>query len=198
VGEGSSPISSELLQTNLRDFFHGLICEAASDQRFDVSVHAKAYVTEVLVTFHETAKLFAQNGVRVPVLADMLQDALEADFYKRVNLLKQMGDTSLMVSGYFPEALSRRAVDLDYYRKMGEIAYSQVGALIDQQSIFDELSEQFFSLSRLVAKVSEVTTRKNISLTRLMELYRRTGSDLAFEKLKLQGVIPISRGPKNK
>lgn len=198
MDDGRIPNASELLQTNLRDFFHGLILEAATEQKVGVSPHAMSYVTEVLVSFHETAKLFAQQGVRIPVLADMLSDALEADFYRRINLLRHMGDTSLMVSGYFPEALSRRAVDLDYYRRMGEIAYSQVGALMDQQTIFDELSDQFFSLSRLVSKVAEVTSRRDLDALKLVELYVRTGSDAVLEKLKRQGVVPFRRGPKPK
>ncbi len=192
----SSRDSSPIFDASLRDFFHGMILDAEENQHARLSTPIIHYVTEVLVAFHETARLFAQQGVRIPVLADMLSDALEADFYRRVVLLRQMGDTSLMVSGYFPEALSRRAIDLTYYRQMGELAYSQLGSLTQDNSVFEGLSEQFFTLSQLISEVSESTLKRDQSVLKLLDLYSKTGSDRALDKLKQNGVIPIRRDPR--
>ncbi len=187
------PTNSSIVECDLREFFFTLIQKAAAHQKVSVSPPVITYVTEVLVSFHETAKLFAQAGVRVPVMADMLSDAMEADFYRRVTLLRQMGDTSLMVSGFFPEALSRRAVDLGYYRRMGEVAYSHLGSLTHDESVFPVLSEQFHRVSDLVSEVAENTSSRSIDMLKLIELYSKTGSDRALEKLKAQGVIPFKR-----
>lgn len=192
----SSRDSSTLIEGNLRNFFRGMILDAAENQRADLNPAIVQYVTEVLVAFHDTARLFVQQGVRIPVLADMLSDALEADFYRRVVLLRQMGDTSLMVSGYFPEALARRAIDLSYYRNMGELAYSQLGSLTQDSPVFDTLSEKFVILSELISEVSEATLKRDQSILKLLELYTKTGSDKALYKLKQSGVIPLRPGPK--
>lgn len=189
---------SGIVSENLRDFFGGLIHSAAENQSLRLSPALFAYVTDVLVEFNETAKLFAQAGVRIPVLADMLSDALDADLYRKITLLRKMGDTSLMVSGYFPEALARRTIDLSYYQKMGEIAYSQLGSLTSEASIFEDLSEHFVRLSHLIGEVSEATGPKSYDLLKLIEIYMKTGSDRALEKLKRQGVVPLRRGPNHR
>ena len=186
-----SPRDSAILSSDLRTYFNGLLSDAAENQRLDISPHAFQYVTDLLVAFHETARLFAQKGVRVPVLADMLVQAMEADFHRRVSILRQLGDTSLMVSGFFPEALSRRSTDLNYYQKMGEVAYSHLSSLSEEMNVFDELSMQFQRLASLINEVSENTHQREYSLLKLLEFYTNTGSDRVLERLKRQGVIPL-------
>lgn len=195
MDSGPNRPQSGIVSENLRDFFGGLIQSAAEAKRPQLSPALISYVTDVLVDFHETAKLFAQAGVKVPVLADMLSDALEADLYRKISLLRKMGDTSLMVSGYFPESLARRTIDLSYYQKMGEIAYSQLGALTSDRSIFEDLSYHFVHLSRLIGDVAETIAPKGYDLLKLIEIYMKTGSDRALEKLKRRGVVPLRRGP---
>lgn len=194
---GQDPRDPAIVAGDLRQFFNNLLLETAEHQRSTVSPHALNYVTELLVEFQDTARLFVQRDVRVPVLADMLHDALDADFHRRVTLLRQMGDTSLMVSGFFPEALSKRAVNLNYYRKMGEIAYSHLGALSDDINIYDELSERFIALSELINEVSEVTIAQNITIQKLLEHYQSTGSDRALDRLRRQGVVPLRSAKKD-
>ena len=59
--------------------------------------------------------------------------------------LRNLGDVSLFVSGYFADSFPRRAVDIDYYVSMGEYAY---GSLSRQDrdafaEVFGELSRKF-------------------------------------------------------
>jgi hypothetical protein len=185
--------SGGIVEKSLRDYFLGLVSEAAKTHNDVFSPQAVHYVTDVLVHFHETARLFVQTGSRVPVMAEMLSHALEADFYRRIVLLRQMGDTSLMVSGFFPEAVTRRSVDLGYYQQMGEIAYSQLGSMSGEPSVFDELSERFRELSGLINDVADVTSQRSTHLLQLVEMYQRTKSEHTLEKLKKQGVIPLNR-----
>lgn len=191
-----NPRDPTIFTGDLRQYFNHLLLQAAEQQRSSFSHHALNYVTELLVEFQDTARLFVQRDVRVPVLADMLNDALDADFHRRVTILRQMGDTSLMVSGFFPEALSKRAVDITYYQKMGEIAYSHLGTLSDDVNIYDELSERFIALSALINDVSEATLTRDITTEKLLDQYMTTGSDRSLERLKRQGVIPIRSAKK--
>ena len=189
----NGPQETSLIERSLSDYFSVLLEDAAQNQHYPLSPLTKSYVTQVLVSFHETAKLFFQAGVRVPVLADILSEALEADLYRRIILLQQMGDTSLMVSGFFPEALNRRSVNLDYYQRMGELAYNQLHALREPQNIFRELSHEFSRLSLLINEISENTQGKSASTLRLLEMYLETGSQRALDRLRGVGVIPIQR-----
>ncbi|MBN8554272.1 MAG: hypothetical protein J0L93_02410 [Deltaproteobacteria bacterium] len=192
------PRDTSIVEGNLQHFFGSLLIAAAENQRANISPHALDYLTKLLVYFQETAQLFNQKDVRIPVLADMLSEALDADLYRRITLLRQMGDTSLMVSGYFPESLSRRSVDLAYYQKMGGIAYYHLGSLSEEESIYNELSERFIKLSEILNEVSEQTQSKDYSISKLLEFYSQTGSDRIFEKLKKQGVIPFKSPKKDR
>jgi len=98
-----------------------------------------------------------------------------------------------MVSGYFPEALARRAVDLSYYQQMGEMAYSQLGSMTQEASLFEVLSEQFIVFSQLISEVSDFTLKRDHSVHKLLELYMKTRSDRTLDKLKQIGVIPLKR-----
>jgi hypothetical protein len=94
---------SELICSSLRDFFNDRLVAAAQKNRVELSVRLIDYVTELLVGFQDSEKLFFQESA-IPVLAEMMAEAIDADNSRRVMILKQMGDTSLMLSGYFPEA----------------------------------------------------------------------------------------------
>jgi len=184
--------SSSIADGNLQEFFNERLLKAAQNQSYSISPLALTYITSVFVAFHETARFFAQKGVRIPVLADMLGEALDADFYRRVTILRQLGDTSLMVSGYFPEALSsRRCVDLQYYQKMGEIAYSHLSELSENVNVFEELSGRFNKMSNLINEVAENLGGRDYSILKLIELYVNTGSERIFEKLKESGIFPL-------
>lgn len=180
-----------LLEGDLKQFFGGLLSEAADRAKLQVSPLALDYVSSLLYQFHETAKLFIQKGVRLPVLSDMLAEALEADLYRRVTLLRQLGDTSLMVSGYFPEALQKKLINRSYYFQMGGIAYSHLSDLTEDQNIFDELSESFVKLADLITEVSTSIKIDRLSISELLEFYANSGSETALKKLKSAGIVPL-------
>jgi len=186
-----SPRHTSFTDGNLQQFFGDMLLSATKNQSKDVSPHAISYVTDVLVVFHQTAKLFSQGEGRVPVLSEMLSEALESDHYRKISMLRQLGDTSLMVSGYFPEAVSRRCVDLDYYKKMGKVAYSQLDSLTQELNIFFELSDRFQCLSHIINEVSERTHDRAMNIHELLEYFMNTGSERIFEKLKGKGIIPL-------
>jgi hypothetical protein len=188
---------SGIVDGDLHGFFNSLLIETAENRKVIISPNVTNYVTDLLVAFHETASLFAQEGVRVPVLTDMLTEALEADYRRRITIFRQMGDTSLMVSGFFPEALSRRALDINYYQKMGEIAYSHLGSLTVEVNVFDELSQRFMKLSELLNEIADSIHAKNYPVSKLLEFYTNTGSEHVLEQLKKQGIIPITVKKKN-
>ena len=182
---------SSISDGDLQQFFQRMLLEANENQQGQVSHHAISYVTELLVAFHETAKLFEAEKSRLPVLADIFSKALESDRFRRFSLLRQLGDTSLMLSGYFPEAITRRSVDLDYYQNMGKVAYSHLDSLSNDLNIFCELSDQFISLSRVINEVSENTHERAEPVQALLDYYMSTGSHHVLEKLKKKGVIPL-------
>jgi hypothetical protein len=130
-----------------------------------------------------------------------LKEALEERGPARVQLLRRLGDTSLFVSGFFPDSLSRRSslVDVDYYIAMGGRAYDAIGAVAArhdaaERSLWDELSGRFALLVDLLNEVSERTLAStNLGLVRLYEKWMKTGSERLASLLAKQGVAPPPR-----
>ncbi len=181
---------SSILSTNLEEFFAQELSQIAVRERIVFSPRLVGYVARLLTGFHDSERLFIHES-KVPILADLVAEMAEADDFRRRSLLKQLGDLSLMLTGYFPEALEKRSVSLSYYRHMGESAYSQLASMTDHRSVYDELSDRFLTLCQILNCFSERAQDKDISIPRLLENYRESSSGRLLEKLRKVGVIPF-------
>jgi hypothetical protein len=120
--------------------------------------------------------------------------ALESQGPRQKATLKQVGDASLFVSGFFSESLHRRLVDVDYYVAIGGHAYS---ALSRHESdtfspVFAELADKFVAFVDVLSEVSERTAcTSNQDLLRLYEKWRKTGSRRSGQLLMERGVVPV-------
>lgn len=107
--------------------------------------------------------------------------------------LKQVGDVSLFVSGFFSDSLRRSPVDIDYYMSLGGYAYGSLsrdegGPLAET---FEELSAKFVSFVDVLAEVSERSAlTSNRDLLRLYERWLRTGSKRNGDLLVERGLLP--------
>ncbi len=106
--------------------------------------------------------------------------------------LKQVGDVSLFVSGFFSDSLRRSLVDIDYYISLGGYAYGSLGASDDMLSpIFVELSEKFVSFVDVISEVSERTSlTSDADILRLYERWVRTRSRRNGDLLAEKGIVP--------
>jgi len=106
--------------------------------------------------------------------------------------LKQVGDLSLFISGFFSDSLRHTLIDVDYYVSLGGFAYGSLGASPDLLSpTFAELSDKFVSFVDVLAEVSERTSLTSHSdLLRLYEKWLRTGSRRNGDLLAEKGIVP--------
>lgn len=107
--------------------------------------------------------------------------------------LRQVGDLSLFISGFFADSLNRGLVDIDYYMQLGASAY---GSLARQDSgtfgdVFEELAYKFSAFVDVLGEVSDRTTlTSNSDLLRLYEKWMRTGSRRSGDLLVARGIVP--------
>lgn len=106
--------------------------------------------------------------------------------------LKQVGDASLFISGFFSDSLRRSLVDVDYYVSLGGYAYRSLVTSDDSlSSIFAELSDKFVSFVDVLSEVSARTSlTNNADLLRLYEKWLRTGSRQNGDLLAERGIVP--------
>lgn len=189
-----------LSSESIREFFSDLLAKAIENQRARVQPFTELYLVNLLHEFLMSEALYVQSddgSWQQKPLAFLLKEALEEPGPARVHLLRRLGDTSLFVSGFFPDSLSRRSnlVDVDYYIAMGGRAYDAVGVLAArharaEKTLWDELSSSFRLLVDLLNEVSERTLAStNAGLVRLYERWMKTGSDRLATLLVKQGVV---------
>ena len=183
---------------SLTEFFREGISEAQERQKVALSGEAQFYVVNLLVGFFRTEKLFdgASGEHRDEPLALTYARALEAEGpNERYVLLKDIGDRSLYVSGFFPESFRRKMIDIDYYIAMGERAYAYVSSITTRDvfsEMFGELSEKFPRLVDVIGEVSEASgVTSDRDLLRLYERWLATKSGRLLEKLKNEGILPV-------
>jgi hypothetical protein len=193
---------------SIQGFFRTLLLGAIENQNARVRAETELYLVNLLAGFLQTEALYVQdeggNLERKP-LAFLLKEALEEEGAARLHLLRKLGDTSLFVSGFFADSLSRSLVDVDYYIAMGERAYDALGSAVARQggkgagaprSVFDELAEKFGLLVDLLNEVSERTlVSTNGGLVRLYDRFVKTGGLRLAGLLRREGVIAPSLLP---
>lgn len=119
--------------------------------------------------------------------------ALQAAGVRQRDELRQVGDLSLFISGFFADSLTRSLVDIDYYMALGEYAY---GSLARQRGetfggVFDELAGKFGAFVDVLGDISEHTAlSSNADLLRLYEKWLRTRSRRSGEILAARGIVP--------
>jgi len=171
-------------------FFKSLVDDAIAHQRLEATELTSFYVVQLLASF-------LQRSIEHPdddePLALQLAQALESGGMRQRAGLKQIGDVSLFIAGFFSDSLNRKLVDVDYYAAIGGYAYH---ALSRSESttfrpVFAELGEKFVAFVDVLNEVSERTScTTNADLLRLYERWLKTGSPRSGQLLVSRGVVP--------
>ena len=105
--------------TSVDGFFHEVVTDALEATHVAATPGTEWYLVSLLGDF---------TRARIPdePLSLKLCGAQSAEAGARVKTLKEVGDTSLYVAGFFAESLGRRLVDVDYYVGLGTSAYAEL------------------------------------------------------------------------
>ena len=165
------------------EFFHQVVQDALDAVHLTTNEPTEWYLVGLLGDFTRARITDAPLGV---ALAETPVDPGE-----RVRRLKQVGDTSLYVSGFFAESLGRRLVDVDYYASIGSSAYSELanrlaGSLTE---VYRELAGRFPAFVEVLAEVRRRVDFAGADLTRLYEQWLRTRDAWIEKKLRAFGVL---------
>src|SRR6476469_6199942 len=138
------------------EFFKGQIESALTRLRLDATGLTSYYLVDLLCRFTRPDTRITFNDDLSEPLALRLKRALDAAGMERRARLRNMGDVSLFMSGFYSDSLRRRAVDLDYYVSMGEYAYSSL-AQRDEDAfgeVYSELGRKFVPFMDVLTDIS--------------------------------------------
>lgn len=187
---------------NLREFFRDSIDDALANQRVRIDDHTAHYVVNMLTLFARSEEFYEStaDGVRLRPLAAMLNDALESRSERERNaVLQRIGDVALFMAGFFADSLARRSVPVDYYIAMGGNAYGSLHASVRNTArgraigqVFEELARKFQLVVGVLGEVSDTArSASDQDLLRLYEVWLRTGSSRAAQRLRSRGIYPL-------
>jgi hypothetical protein len=170
------------------EYFKELVETAVEHQHLAVRDLTSFYLVNLLTGFvhlDRTASIEEPLGIR-------FTRALQAGGVRQRDGLREVGDLSLFISGFFADSLTRAYVDIDYYIQLGENAYGSLArcepALAE---VFDELAAKFTGCVDVLMEVSERSAlTSNTDLLRLYERWVRTRSRRSGELLAERGIVP--------
>ena len=175
------------------EFFKERVESACERQKLHPQPLTSYYLVSLLDEFtHIGRSAAAEAMVSNEALGIRLARALQSGGTDQRTGLKQVGDVSLFISGFFSDSLRRSLVDVDYYVSLGGYAYGSLGASSDVLSpIFCELSEKFVAFVDVLSEVSERSSlTSDADLLRLYEKWARTRSRRNGDLLAEKGIVP--------
>lgn len=121
--------------------WHALVNEAEASSQQILNEQTESYLVFLLMRFAQKTHL-----VESVIGMDFLE-SMQALGSRQIELLRDVGDKSLLFSGLFPGMATKRHVKLDYYTHMGKAAYLTISELeVDSEYLFTQLSEQFVNM----------------------------------------------------
>jgi hypothetical protein len=175
------------------EYFKELVESAVSRQQIRANELTTYYLVDLLCRFVRPDQRIPYGDDQGEPLALRLRRALDSGGLEQRARLRNLGDFSLFMSGFFSDSFCRRAVDVDYYVSMGEYAY---GSLSRREAdafgeVFSELARKFVAYMDVLSDVSEHSgVRSSTDVLRLYEKWLRTGSPRDGQRLVDRGILP--------
>lgn len=126
--------------------WHALVNEAQAATRLVLNENTESYLVFLLMRFSQGPKL-----IESIVALDFL-DSMRKSRVQQIELLRDVGDKSLLFCGLFPGMAEKRHVSLNYFSDMGQAAYLTVGELNQSGTadLYFQLSAQFIQLQQIL------------------------------------------------
>jgi hypothetical protein len=192
--------TSPFIVVSPKEYFDQIVGEAFERRKLKAAPFARDYIVDLLQFYVPAANLFDDfdsSGRRTrETLAETYLRAQTAEPHVRNELLKKLGDRSLYISGFFGDSLQRKLVDVDYYIDMGGMAYGALAQYSREDTVsrlYSEFSRRFLDFVEVLEDISsQASLQSEDNLLRLFEVYAKTGSEVAKEKLIERGLFSIS------
>ncbi len=129
--------------------WYTLVNEAQAATNLVLNENTESYLVFLLMRFAQGPKLI-ESVIALDFLNSMQKPRL-----MKLELLREVGDKSLLFCGLFPGIAARKRVSLRYFIDMGQAAYLTVSELERKESaeLYSELSRQFICLQSILQAI---------------------------------------------
>ncbi|MSP71341.1 MAG: hypothetical protein EXR76_03960 [Myxococcales bacterium] len=193
--DGSPKVA--LSTTSLDHYFKSSLDEVLVQQKTEIDEATHSYLVSMLTSFAERSATMTEtlDDLMDEPLGVQMMRAMQSDGQGRFQTLKQIGDTSLYLTGFFSESLSRSLNGERYYIDVGSGAYhgaaqslSRGGPSNPFKQMYEGLAVRFVEMVDIINEVSERCFRQDQDVLRIYERYATTGSPRAAARLASLGV----------
>ena len=128
--------------------WYSLILEAQAQANICLSESSESYLVFLMMrSSHNTIWLDSVVGM------DFMH-ALQLKGKQQKQMLVEIGDRSLLLSGFFPELVVKRQLTPQYYIQLGQLAYANASPYPHDKEfpLYQELSEKFINLQQILDK----------------------------------------------
>jgi hypothetical protein len=180
---------------SLEAFFQEAVDRALREQGVAAEPLTEHYLVQLLATYAN------QPIDDTPLALKMLGAQAAAPREKRERL-REVGDTSLFVSGFWAESFARKLVDVDYYIGLGGCAYGELArtgmgwSRDPYGDVYGTLAENFARFVKVLTLISGrlMPPSGPRDVIKLYERWLRTRSSWAASRLAAAGVFPQRGG----
>lgn len=141
----------------LDGFLYDEVAAAEKKLRIELSPLSKVYILDLLKRLARSNDLFATLADDRPLAAIMLE-AMHKNIFERIRDLRLIGDLSLVFSGLYPEHLTRRLVDVDYFILLGKHSYSLLAETCREYRSRRKVAVLYFQLFSEFVCLTEILT----------------------------------------
>lgn len=133
--------------------WHALVNEAQAVTQLILDEELESYLVFLLMRFSSSSD-WVESTIALDFLKSMQKKPIHAE------LLREVGDKSLLFSGLFPEIAVTRNVGLDYYVGMGKAAYLTASEVEEKETaqLYYQLSMNFVNLQSVLHSIREHDT----------------------------------------
>ena len=201
-GDGENNPQLALNPGDLGGYFRDGLTEAATRQRLELEDPLREYLVQLLTSFSGREALLTDD------LTDLLDEpigitvlrAMQAPPSRRFQTLKQIGDYSLYVTGFFADSISRSLNDEKYFIDLGAGAYRSAASSLTRggsdnpfRALLNHLGDRFVEFVDLLNDVSERCFNREQDVLRLYDRFTSTGSPRVAARLAGMGVAVGAR-----
>lgn len=166
------PENEIILETSLQAFFFDQLIDANKKFQSPLPNETIYYSSLVMDKFGHSKEYFdvIDGKVREKILGIKLLESTHLRKREQQRELQDIGDTALLLCGFFYDSINEKIVDYRYYKEIGQIAYSRLNSYIpsfyDVNSFYRNLSNQFDTLATIMQIVHRnQSDNKNDSFT---------------------------------
>lgn len=153
--------SGLVLENSLQVFFYDLLQEFNKKSLNPLPNEIIYYSSLVMDQFGFSNKYFEEvdGKLREKILGIKLLESTHLPKEKQKVAIKDVGETALLLCGYFPHSFNKKIIDTKYYNEIGVLAYSRLNSFIpkayDVPNFFDKMSRNFIHVTNLLTLISE-------------------------------------------